>query len=150
MVFALLVAACFVAFFLTQHLKHTPTVVQSFKLTPRFSPAPSGHIKREGISFKLAHADEVTVTIIDAAGADVAVLLRDAPVPRYKQVSIRWNGRRGAELGVSSTTSADGTRVLTPRLIGARAGAGVYRVRLSLRRQHRTILFPRSFTLVMP
>ena len=39
-VFALLVAACFVAFFLTQHLKHTPTAVQVFKLTPFFSPTP--------------------------------------------------------------------------------------------------------------
>ena len=34
-VFALLVLACFAAFFLTQRLKHTPTAVQRFKLTPR-------------------------------------------------------------------------------------------------------------------
>ena len=47
----------------TQHLKHTPTVVQLFKLTPHFSPTPAGHIKQERISFRLAHADEVTVAI---------------------------------------------------------------------------------------
>src|SRR5262249_17884676 len=41
-VFALLVAACFAAFFVTQRLKHTPTAVQMFKLTPFFSPSPSG------------------------------------------------------------------------------------------------------------
>ena len=67
-VFALLVLACFGAFFVTQRLKHTPTAVQPFKLTPCFSPTPAGHIKQERISFKLAKADEVTVTIIDAGG----------------------------------------------------------------------------------
>jgi hypothetical protein len=149
-VFALLVVACFVAFFLTQHLKHTPTVVQSFKLTPRFSPTPSGHIKEERISFKLAHADEVTVTIIDAAGADVAVLAHDVSVPRYKQVSIRWDGRHGTAQATAFAVGPDGTKILSARLSGRRASAGVYRVRISLRKQHRTILAPRSFTLVRP
>ena len=40
-VFALLVIACLAAFFVTQRLKHTPTAVQLFKLTPRFSPTPA-------------------------------------------------------------------------------------------------------------
>ena len=53
-VFALLVLACFVAFFLTQRLKHTPTAVQRFELTPFFSPTPAGHIKQERISFRIA------------------------------------------------------------------------------------------------
>jgi hypothetical protein len=149
-VFALLVAACFVAFFLTQHLKHTPTAVQAFKLTPRFSPTPAGHIKEERISFKLAHADEVTVTIVDASGGDVAVLARDVAVPRYKQVSIRWNGRRGTARRITFAAGPDGTRVLTPLIAGARAGAGSYRVRVSLRKQHRSVLSPRGFTLVRP
>ena len=43
-VFALLVVACFAAFFVTQRLKHTPTAVQAFKLTPFFSPTRAGHI----------------------------------------------------------------------------------------------------------
>ena len=66
-VFAALVLACFAAFIITQRLKHTPTAVQSFKLTPIFSPNPTGHIKAERISFKLAKADEVTVTILDSS-----------------------------------------------------------------------------------
>ncbi|HTA35472.1 MAG TPA: hypothetical protein VK761_02055, partial [Solirubrobacteraceae bacterium] len=68
-VFALLVLACLVAFFLTQHLKHTPTAVQRFELTPFFSPTPSGHIKEARISFKLSRADEATVTILSSSGA---------------------------------------------------------------------------------
>ena len=147
-IFALLVIACFVAFFLTQHLKHTPTVVQSFRLTPFFSPTPSGHVKQERISFKLASADEVTVTIVDPTGATVATLLRDHPVARYKQLSLRWNGRRGTAHSYALVPGPDGTAALAPRLHGALAPAGEYRVHVSLRRQHRTVFSPRGFKLV--
>jgi hypothetical protein len=147
-IFALLVIACFVAFFLTQHLKHTPTVVQSFRLTPFFSPTPSGHVKQERISFKLASADEVTVTIVDSTGATVATLLGDHPVARYKQLSLRWNGRRGTAHSYALVPGPDGTSALAPRLHGARAPAGEYRVHVSLRRQDRTVFSPRGFKLV--
>jgi len=60
------VVACFAAFLITQRLKHTPTVVQLFKLTPSFSPTLPGFTKQEAISFKLSRADEVTVTIDSA------------------------------------------------------------------------------------
>ena len=130
LVFALLVFACFAAFFVTQRLKHSPTAVQLFKLTPFFSPALAGNHKQERISFKLAQGDEVTVTIIDSAGSEVATLTRARPVPRYKQFKLRWNGRLGA-------TSS-----------GPLAPAGKYRVRVGLRRAHRSVLSPRSFTLV--
>jgi hypothetical protein len=149
-VFAVLVAACFAAFFLTQHLKHTPTAVQLFKLTPRFSPTPSGHIKAERISFRLAQNDDVTVTVLDSSGTRVATLLRDHPVQRYKQLSLRWSGRRGAAHGYALRARANGAAALEPRLRGRRAPAGEYRVRVSLRRQHRSVLSPRSFTLVRP
>jgi len=147
-VFALLVVACFVAFFLTQHLKHTPTAVQLFKLTPRFSPTPSGHIKEERISFKLASADEVTVAIVDSSGAAVATLLRRLPVPRYKQLSLRWTGKLGKAHGYELVAGSEGRRAVRARLAGPSAPAGVYRVRVTLRKQHRSVLSPRSFTLV--
>jgi glycine cleavage system aminomethyltransferase T len=149
-VFALLVVACFVAFFLTQHLKHTPTAVQLFKLTPRFSPTPSGHIKQERISFRLARTDEATVSIVDAAGADVARLLRDHPVARYKQLSLRWTGRLGTAHGYALVAGPNGRSAIQPRLAGRLAPAGEYRVRVTLREQHRSVLSPRSFTLVRP
>lgn len=147
-VFALLVLACFAAFILTQRLKHTPTPIQRFQLTPRFSPTPAGHIKQERISFKLARADRVTVTILDAEGNTVATLTRGAAVPRYKQFSLRWNGRTGVARGQTVAVLPDGTTVVTALTTGRPAPAGEYRVRVTLREQHRTIAGPRDFTLV--
>jgi hypothetical protein len=148
-VFALLVLACFAAFFLTQRLKHTPTAVQAFKLTPTFSPTAPGHRRQERISFKLAAADEVTVTIIDAGGDVVATLTRDRSVPRYKPLSLRWNGRMGT--ASRYTVLVEGTKshtVLVPQNEGGLAPAGEYRVQVSLRKQGRTVRSPRSFSLV--
>lgn len=147
-VFAVLVVACFVAFFVTQRLKHTPTLVQRFELTPFFSPTPRGHIKLEAISFKLSHADRVTVTILDSTGTDVATLVRERPLERYKQFSLRWNGRRGLPAGFGLAPTSAGRAVLLPLNRGALAAAGEYRVRVSLRDEHRSVLSPRSFTLV--
>lgn len=150
-VFTLLVLACFVAFFVTQRLKHTPTAVQSFMLTPFFSPTPAGHIKAERISFKLARADEVTVTVIDTDGDTVATLVRDRAVPRYKQFSLRWNGHEGTARAYTVALSADGhSSIVTPITRGKLAPAGEYRVRVRLHEQSREVLSPRSFTLVRP
>jgi len=158
-VFALLVLACVAAFFVTQRLKHTPTVVQSFELTPRFSPIQSGHIKAELISFKLAQPDQVTVSIENSAGDTVARLVHDWPLARYKQFSLGWNGRRGIARGytllhipgrVSVKTGAvsPGVTSVLPANGGTFAAAGEYRVRVSLRHEQRTVRSPRSFTLV--
>ena len=38
----------------------------------------------------------MTVAIVNAAGGEEATLVRDLPVERYKQVSLCWNGQRGA------------------------------------------------------
>ncbi len=147
-VFAALVVACFAAFIITQRLKHTPTAVQSFKLTPIFSPNPAGHIKTERISFKLAKADEVTVTILDSEENEVATLVRDRPVTRYKQFSLRWNGREGEAHAYTVRGGPDGTTIVVPVNTGSPAPAGEYRVKVSLREQHKTVLSPSSFTLV--
>ena len=149
-VFALLVIACFVAFFITQRLKHTPTAVQLFKLTPRFSPTPVGAIKEERISFRLARSDAVTVTIIDSAGSEVATLVRDHQTRGYKVLSLRWNGRRGVAHRYTTRTATDGRPILIPDNRGALAPAGEYRVRVVLREQRRTVESPRTFTLVRP
>jgi hypothetical protein len=147
-VFALLVVACFAAFFITQRLKHTPTVIQEPKMTSTFSPPGPGPEGLEGISFKLAKADEVTVTIIDSSGNTVATLVSDHPVPRYKRLSLRWNGRRGYPSGFRALLSPTGRAILLPQNIGPLAPAGEYRVRVALRHQGREVLLPRSFTLV--
>ncbi len=146
--FALLVLACFGAFFLTQRLKHTPTAVQRFERTPAFSPySPLAEDRQERISFKLAQADEVTVSIVDANLDVVATLVRDFPVVRYKQFSLRWNGRRGAARAYSTLVSASGHRTLVALTEGPFAPPGEYRVRVELRRQGKEVLSPWSFTL---
>jgi hypothetical protein len=147
-VFAALVVACFAAFFVTQRLKHTPTLVQRFELTPNFSPTPAGRVKLEAISFKLSHTEQVTVTIVDSSGGDVATLVRDHLLNRYKQFSVRWNGRRGSAHRYTFVATTSGRPVLLPLTGGAPAPAGEYRVRVSLRTQRRSVLSPRSFTLV--
>jgi hypothetical protein len=146
-VFALLVIACFAAFFVTQRLKHTPTAVQLFKLSPGFSPSSAGPDTLERISFRLGRNDQVTVTIEDSAGAEVATLVRDRPVTRYKTVSLRWNGREGEARGYTIVRAADGYTSLLPANRGPLAPGGEYRVRVSLREQHRSVLSLRSFTL---
>lgn len=148
-VFAVIVLACFAAFLITQRLKHTPTVVQEFKLTPYFSPYPSGHEKQAQISFKLEHAEDLTVTIINAAGNTVATLVHDYPVARYHTFSLRWNGRRGSARRLRRALSPNGLTIYTPANDGAIAPAGEYRVRVSLQ-HHRPVLSPANVTLVAP
>jgi hypothetical protein len=149
-VFALLVLACFAALLVTQRLKHTPTPVQEFKLTHVISPSSAGESKEEHISFRLAKADEVTVTIESSTKEEVATLVRDLPVARYKTLSLRWNGRRGTAHGYRVLRRADGYTTLLPVNRGAPALAGEYIVRVSLREQARSVPSPRSFKLVRP
>jgi hypothetical protein len=146
-VFALLVLACFAAFAITQHLKHTPTAVQRFQMTPYLLPTASGRRKVEHLSFRIAQAGEVTVAIVDSSGRQVATLLRDRPLARYHQLSFEWDGHRGP---TTPPAPAAGTPhdPLLPIDHGALAPAGEYRVSVSLRNEHRpAVLSPRSFTL---
>ena len=143
-VFAVLVVACFVAFVLTQRLKHTPTPVQEFKMDKGFTPTRvpaaacrgrvlprlvNSSVRVEYLAFKIAQADEVTVAIVDAANHDVATIVRDLPVERYKPLSLCWNGQLGA------TQS------------GGLAPPGDYRLSVSLRNQSLTRDSTGSFKL---
>jgi hypothetical protein len=147
-VFALLVVACFAALLVTQRLKHTPTVVQAFKLTNVVEPGSKAQIGEERISFKLTRADRVAVAIEDSAGEDVAVLVSDLPVARYKTLSLRWNGRRGVARRYATYRRADGYATLIPKNRGPVAPAGEYTVKVTLRDQGRSVPSPRSFKLV--
>lgn len=145
-VFGALVVASFVAFGLTQRLKHTPPAVGNFKMTPFFAPTRArahsclGRVSRglilaheeriEYVSFKLSQANLVTVAVVNAAGGEEARLVRELPVERYKQVSLCWNGHRGNHQR------------------GALAPPGEYRLRVSLERGgHTPVYSPRSFAL---
>jgi hypothetical protein len=149
-VFALLVVACFAALLVTQRLKHTPTLVQRFRLTHVIAPASVGESKEERISFLLAKADEVTVTIESSSGETVATLVRDLPVGRYKTLSLRWNGRRGTAHGYGVLRRPDGYTTLLPVNRGQLAPPGEYTVRVALRHEGHSVPSPRTFKLVGP
>ncbi len=146
-VFALLILACFAAFFITQRLKHTPTLLQEFKLAGHFSPyAAPGH-NQEPISFKLEHAEDVTVTIVEAASSKtVATLLSAYPVARYKRFSLRWNGHLGSASSIGTVKSPGGRTILVPNNPGGVAPPGEYRVEVTLLKQGHTVP-SRSFTV---
>ena len=125
-VYGLLVLATFAAFFVAQRLKHSPTVVQKIELTPVFSPTGHSGLHREKISFRIKQSDEVTVTIVNSAGDDIATLARSRHLPAYTQLSLRWDGVTDA---------------------GRLAPDGLYQVRFRLRNQARTVEAPRPFRL---
>lgn len=147
-VFALLVVGCFAAFVMTQRLKHTPTLVEGFKMDPTFTPGSTGPHKLEAISFELTKPDRVTVTVVSSTGADVATLVRDRPVARYKRLSLRWNGREGVADGYAVLSSPHGYKSLLATLRGPLAPPGEYHVRVILHEQKRTIPSNRDFKLV--
>ncbi len=126
-VFAVLVAATFGAFFVAQRLKHTPPVVQAFHAPGFFSPNGDGRFDREPISFRVKHTDDVTVQVVDSGADVVRTLLRNRRLVAYHQLSgLRWDGRTET---------------------GGRAPDGSYRVRVTLRREGRSVVVPRSFAL---
>ena len=97
------------------------------------------HPKVAGLAYIAAFAPD--------KGESVATLIKDRPVPRYKQLSLLWNGRRGTARSQRTVTSATGHAYILPATRGGRAPAGEYRVRLRLSRQREPVLSPRSFTL---
>jgi hypothetical protein len=119
-VFALLVLATFAAFFVTQRLKHSPTLVQAATAVPYIYPA-KGH-RKALISFKIKRADRVTVTIVGPNGDDVDTLASDFSMAAYQQQSFRW---RGIETS------------------GRPAPLGLYTIRIRLRDAGRSVLLTR-------
>jgi hypothetical protein len=119
--FVVLVAATFAAFFVAQRLKGAPAVVKLRGVHGPFSPNGDHRHDVERFGVVVRHADELTVTIVDAEGGEVRRLAEGVAARPLVPVPMRWNGR-----------SDEGT--LVPD--------GVYRVRVSLRRTGRTVLAP--------
>ena len=120
-VFGILVAATFAAFFVAQRLKNAPSVVQRLQHTPRFSPNGDGRMDRARITFRLKKDDDVTVQVLNAEGDVVKTLLDDRHLKRYQPItpSLAWDG------------TTDG---------GATAPDGRYRIRITLRREGRSVI----------
>jgi hypothetical protein len=125
-VFAVLVAATFGAFFVAQRLKHTPTVLQRVTGPLVFSPNGDGRQDRLPLSFELKSTDTISVDVIDRDGDPVRSLVSDRRVAAHHRVSMVWNGRTDAH---------------------RRAPDGRYRIRVTLRDEARTVVIRHSYRL---
>ena len=126
-VFAVLVAATFGAFFVAQRLKHTPRVVEKFQARRFLSPNGDGRFERIPIRFAVKHTDDVTAEVVDDKDEYVATLFTDRHMRAGRPGPVVfWNGRTEA---------------------GRRAPDGLYRVRVGLRREGRSIVVLHAFML---
>jgi hypothetical protein len=119
-----LLVATAAAFAITERLKLTKSAVYGTVISTRVSPTCGCVYKRAAIFFKLRRPDDITVTVLNARGQDVA-LLAARHYPRGA-VTLTWNGRDD---------------------INRRVRDGTYRVRIHLTGQHQTIEFPNRIQL---
>jgi len=124
--FVLLVAATFAAFFVAQRLKSTPPVVQDLRAFPFFSPNQDGRFERTRLSFRLDRADDVTVAVVDRDGDALRTLVDDRGVRAGERVRATWDGRDDS---------------------GERVPDAIYRYRVNLRRQGRSLVVPQNVRL---
>jgi len=125
-VFVLLVAAAFGAFFVAQELKSRPPVVQVNSITRFFSPNGDGRRDANRISVVIREADDLTIGIVDADGDRVRRLATNVATGPYRPVRVTWDGRDDE---------------------GRRAPDGIYRLRVGLRRQGRSVVVQQAITL---
>jgi hypothetical protein len=122
--FAVLVVATGAAFFLTQRLKLAPRAVRTLTVTRAISPYVP--YRRASIRIRLTRPDRATVSIIDSRGDVVRRLVTDRPYRPDQRIQLFWNGRDA------------GGRVVPD---------GVYRVRVGLRRQGRSVVLLDTITV---
>lgn len=128
-IFGVLVAATFAAFFVAQSLKNEPSVIQELKFETRgpgnvFSPNGDGRRDRVRAGLTLKDADHVTLTWVDAEGDPVRTLVENKAVPAYRRLwGVPWDG-----------TDDDGDAVPDGR----------YKLRITLRDQGRSVIYPTS------
>lgn len=125
-VFVLLVGATFAAFFAAQRIKGEPAVAQVVSLARVFSP--NGDERKDVNRFEvvLRERSEISVDVVDSAGVSVRRLTDEATVGPDRPLRLVWDGRDAA---------------------GERVADGRYRVRVTLRREGRSVIVPRT-TLV--
>jgi FlgD Ig-like domain len=125
-VFVLLVGATFAAFFAAQRVKGEPAVAQVVSLARVFSPNGDGAREVNRFEVELREPSEISVDVVDTTGAAVRRLADDATASPSRPLRLEWNGRTDS---------------------GARVPDGRYRVRVTLRREGRSVVVPRT-TLV--
>jgi hypothetical protein len=125
-VFVLLIGATFAAFFAAQRIKGEPAVAQVVSLARVFSPNGDGRKEVNRFEVELRERSDISVDVVDSAGNAVRRLTDDATVGPSRPLRLEWDGR-----------TDDGERVRDGR----------YRVRVTLRREGRSVIVPRT-TLV--
>jgi hypothetical protein len=125
-VFVLLVGATFAAFFAAQRIKGEPAVAQVVSLARVFSPNGDGRKEVNRFEVELRERSEISVDVVDSAGDAVRRLTDGDTVGPQRPLRLEWDGR-----------TDDGERVRDGR----------YRVRVTLRREGRSVIVPRT-TLV--
>ncbi|MEJ7717558.1 MAG: FlgD immunoglobulin-like domain containing protein [Thermoleophilaceae bacterium] len=124
-VFALLVAATMAAFVITQRLKSAPPPIERVYYPAWISPNGDGLKDVVTLRFRLPKPGEATVQVVDAGEVPVRTLARDAPLAAGRH-AYPWDGR------------TDG---------GAIAPEGVYRLRVDLSSEGRTLTALNGLTL---
>ena len=120
MVVTALLAATALAFAYTEKLKLTPSPILGTRVDKIFSPVCACGTDTATISFRLRRRDRLTVELIDSRGRRVRTLVADTPARRGR-VSFFWDGRSEAGVVVAE---------------------GVYRPRVHLAAERRTIVLP--------
>ncbi|MCZ4491665.1 MAG: hypothetical protein JWP53_596 [Conexibacter sp.] len=97
-IFAVLVAATFAAFFVAQRLKNSPSVIQDLTFETRgagnvFSPNGDGRRDRVRVGLMLKDPDHVTMEWIDQRGDAVRTIVENRALPAYKRLwGVPWDG----------------------------------------------------------
>ena len=125
-VFALLVAATFGAFFVAQRLKGAESVAEITRVKRFFSPNGDGRRDVNRIAFTVTEAGSVTVTIVDRDGERVRRVTDGIEARPGTPVRVVWDGRTDE---------------------GLRAPDGLYRMQVGLRRTGRTVIAAGSFNV---
>lgn len=125
-VFALLILATGAAFFLAQKLKTADPVLLSFRLgSEAISPNGDGRFERQRVTFRLKRSELIDVAVVDQRGDSVRELASGVQLAAYRTIApLTWNGR-----DENGKVVADGR----------------YRIRVTLRREGRSLVVPKSF-----
>jgi hypothetical protein len=115
-----LLGATAAAFAVTERLKLERSPITGTQVDPVFSPVCECARDVSVISFILRRRETVTLDILDRGGRSIRTVVRNLPEPAGR-VSYTWDGRDNADRVVSE---------------------GVYRPRVRLRRNGRTIVLP--------
>ncbi len=109
----------------TQKLRRSDPVVLGVRRTQAFSPVGSGP-RAASLSFWLKRADRVAVSVVDSRGDVVRPLAVAASVPARRRVVFSWDGKSPS---------------------GARLPDGIYRFRVGLAAQGRSLTLPQRVRL---